>query len=50
MSFQHNIYFLNLVLLFVITVTYLRMGAAWGHAAYKVVGRVTDPALMSPYL
>ena len=34
-----------LVLLFVITVTHLRIGAAWGHAAYNVVGRVTDPAL-----
>jgi len=42
--------FSNLVLLFVIAVIYLKIGAAWGHAAYKVVGRVTDPALTLPYL
>ena len=40
----------RLVLQFVIPVTILRFGAAWGHAAYKDVGRVTDPALTSPYL
>ncbi len=39
-----------LVLLFVNTVTFLRLGAAWGHAAYKVLGQVTDLALTSPYL
>jgi hypothetical protein len=36
------------VLFFINKVRYLRIGAAWGHAAYKVVGRVTDPALTSP--
>lgn len=30
-----------------VPMAYLKMGAAWGHAAYKGGGRVTDPALTS---